>query len=317
MMASCSPEFEKNEANGSDSASSSSSSGSEYQVTQKDVEILEEKIRRQQIAERKTPESPWCRKAKEMPKLELKIRPQKGERGKKFKILGVADTGCSRFSCGPKVPKMYGYRIKNYAHTPVATYTASGERMTHMGQVNVIVEANGQEVEMPMNVIKELGDLVFLSKRDLIDFKSIPPNFPQRYDLDDGSPEHVEMIGVQSADDQNNNKDTPATQRLKGRLERLSKNYKATVFSKEIKSIIGGPQKLVIDEELMKEKPPRKWMTARNCPKHLQPGAAEQVKKMLAQGVIRKIPNDEVTPFVCPVGFTPKNNREKLGYIPT
>ena len=68
--------------------------------------------------------------------------PQKGERGQTFEAEGIADTGCGRMSCGPKVPEMYGYKIRKYEYMPLTTYTASGEPMKHLGQINCQMTKN-------------------------------------------------------------------------------------------------------------------------------------------------------------------------------
>ena len=277
-----------------------------------------DELRRQHRAEQKEGETPKCRSAWKMPKLMLKIRPQKGERGQTFEAEAIADTGCGRMSCGPKVPEMYGYKIKNYEYTPLTTYTASGEPMKHLGQINCQVTANGKTIAMPIHVVEGLGKKVFISFRDLMDFGALSRNFPERFDAssseDEGEEENQLMLQTTTVN-KNNNNDTPVPKektKLESRLERLNKKYKLTVFSGEIKSIVGEPQKLIVNEELMKEKPPKKCMSARNCPRYLQPGAAEQIKKMLKDKVIRIIPIDEVTPFVCPTGFTPKRTPGKV-----
>ena len=259
---------------------------------------IEEKVTAQQEAEKAARDSSACRKAIALPSMKLKVRPQDGGRGEAFLMNGIPDTGCAKMSCGPEIPERYGYEVKRYETTPWRMLVADGEALDILGQMDVVVTANDVEVTTPMYVVNGLGMKIYLSFRDLIDFKAIPPTFPNRYD----DPEIRELTLAPE----------PSEEKLKRRLERLNRRYKNTVFSGKIKSINGPPQKLVIDEEKMKKFPPRKCMNARQCPKHLQAGAADQIKKMLADKVIKKLPNDAVTPVVCPVGFTPKKTPGKV-----
>ena len=269
------------------------------------ADVIERKIKEHQEAERYAYESPICRKSFDLPPIKLKISPQRDD-GQDFEMDGTPDTGCSRMLCGPEIPAQYGYKINKYKTTPPFLYTASDECVPTLGQIDVIVEANGVSIAMPIIVLERAGDRILVSFRDLIDFKALPPNFPQRYEETSSTKEQAAEVKEKPMDK------ISLELRLKTRLENLNRNYRATVFSGEIKSIIGEPQKLVIDEELLKRDPPRKCTTARQCPKHLQAGAAEQIKKMLSNGVIMKIPNDEVTPVVCPMGFTPKKTPGKV-----
>ena len=172
---------------------------------------------------------------------------------------------------------------------------ASGDEMKCAGEIVLYLFANDRIC--PVNALisdDSIHDLI-ISWHDLITLDSIPPTFPYAakkneriHDYDFCDPAAMRVV------------DTTQSESL---MNEMKKKY-ASVVKNEISQapMQAEPLKIFLTEDAQ----PRRCLTVRQTPIHMQEEADQLVENLLKSGIIVKVNDNEPTPWVSPGFFVPK-----------
>jgi hypothetical protein len=191
----------------------------------------------------------------------------------------MPDTGASVTIVSLDITKAYGIRVD--PTRKVKLYAANGTRIACDGACTLFLKCDGwaEEVKVRGYASRDVEDDIMLCWKDMIKTGIISPNFPEP--VYDGA-----LVASVSVEDQ---------------MAALTTEYQdifGDFFKGPLKPMNGPPMKI----QLRTDTPikPKKVLTARPIPLHVEEAANELVQKSLEYGIIRRV--EEPTDWVA-AGF--------------
>ena len=218
---------------------------------------------------------------------------------RQVRALGLPDTGATRSIVSTRFLKTRNIPFQDKANVQ-KLINASGQLMNSRGEIVLIIIANGRLCTTNAIISNDCVHDIIIAWHDLVDLECISPFFPYSKPPtnasapnDPVSPSYNAEVHTADGIIQDNMK------------KKLKQQFKETVKNDiDKKPMKAEPLKIFLTDDAV----PRRCLTVRQTPIHMQEEAEKLVQSLLDANIIKRVSDNEPTPWVAPGFFVPKPN---------